>query len=59
MGFVSPVSPVLESFGVDQDARGNAKAATEGAKAYATGVDKGVRGGRHAPRPVAGGVGHP
>ena len=40
MGFVSPVSSVLESFGVDQDARGNAKAATEGAKAYATGVDK-------------------
>ncbi|TXH41385.1 MAG: glutamate synthase subunit beta, partial [Burkholderiaceae bacterium] len=40
MGFVSPVASVLESFGVDQDARGNAKAATEGAKAYATGVDK-------------------
>jgi glutamate synthase (NADPH/NADH) small chain len=40
MGFVSPVASVLESFGVDQDARGNAKAATDGAKAYATGVDK-------------------
>jgi glutamate synthase (NADPH/NADH) small chain len=38
MGFVSPVSGVLEAFGVDQDARGNARAATEGAQAYSTNV---------------------
>jgi glutamate synthase (NADPH/NADH) small chain len=40
MGFVSPVGSILEAFGVDQDARGNAKAATEGEKAYVTGVPK-------------------
>jgi glutamate synthase (NADPH/NADH) small chain len=36
MGFVSPVRSVLEAFGVEKDARGNAKAETEGAKSYAT-----------------------
>ncbi|HMN80352.1 MAG TPA: glutamate synthase subunit beta, partial [Burkholderiaceae bacterium] len=41
MGFVSPVGSVLESFGVDKDPRGNAKASTEGRQAYATNV-KGV-----------------
>jgi glutamate synthase (NADPH/NADH) small chain len=40
MGFVSPVATVLEAFGVDKDARGNGKAATEGAHAYKTNVDK-------------------
>ena len=40
MGFVSPVSPVLEAFGVSKDARGNAKATTEAQGAYATNVDK-------------------
>jgi glutamate synthase (NADPH/NADH) small chain len=40
MGFVSPVGSVLEAFGVDKDARGNARAATEGDKAYYTNVDK-------------------
>jgi glutamate synthase (NADPH/NADH) small chain len=40
MGFVSPVQPVLEALGVDKDARGNAKAATEGAGCYATNVPK-------------------
>ena len=40
MGFVSPVATVLEAFGVDKDARGNGKAATEGANAYKTNVDK-------------------
>jgi glutamate synthase (NADPH/NADH) small chain len=40
MGFVSPVAAVLEAFGVDKDARGNGKAATEGAAAYKTNVDK-------------------
>ena len=29
MGFVSPVASVLEAFGVEKDARGNAKAHTE------------------------------
>ncbi|MEN9759199.1 MAG: hypothetical protein RLZZ281_1185 [Pseudomonadota bacterium] len=40
MGFVSPVGSVLESFGVDKDARGNAKATTEGEKSYFTNVPK-------------------
>ena len=40
MGFVSPVQSVLEAFGVEKDARGNAKAATEGARSYATSVAK-------------------
>jgi glutamate synthase (NADPH/NADH) small chain len=40
MGFVSPVGAVLESFGVDKDARGNARATTDGAGSYRTTVDK-------------------
>jgi glutamate synthase (NADPH/NADH) small chain len=40
MGFVSPVQSLLEEFGVQQDGRGNAKAATEGPGAYATSVPK-------------------
>jgi glutamate synthase (NADPH/NADH) small chain len=40
MGFVSPVATVLESFGIDKDARGNAKASTEIAGGYATNVAK-------------------
>lgn len=40
MGFVSPVRSLLEEFGVQQDARGNARAETEGAQAYATSVRK-------------------
>ncbi len=40
MGFVSPWASVLESFGVERDARGNAKAATDGAGSYATSVPK-------------------
>ena len=36
MGFVSPVQKVLEVFGIEKDARGNAKAATEGAESYKT-----------------------
>jgi len=38
MGFVSPVSPVLDAFGVDKDARGNAKATTDGDGCYQTSV---------------------
>ena len=40
MGFVSPVQSLLEEFGVQKDARGNARAETEGALAYATSVPK-------------------
>jgi glutamate synthase (NADPH/NADH) small chain len=40
MGFVSPVGSVLESFGVDRDGRGNAKASTDGEACYATNVPR-------------------
>ena len=40
MGFVSPVATMLESFGIDKDARGNAKASTDLAGGYATNVPK-------------------
>jgi glutamate synthase (NADPH/NADH) small chain len=38
MGFVSPVQAVLDNFAIDKDARGNAKAGTEGRTAYCTSV---------------------
>ena len=40
MGFVSPVATILEAFGVDKDARGNAKAGTEAEGGYKTSADK-------------------
>ena len=40
MGFVAPVGTVLDAFGVDKDARGNAKATTEESGGYATNVAK-------------------
>jgi glutamate synthase (NADPH) small chain len=40
MGFVAPVASVLEAFGVERDARGNAKANTEAVGGYMTNVDK-------------------
>ena len=40
MGFTNPVGGVLDAFGVAKDARGNAKATTDGAGCYATSVDK-------------------
>ena len=40
MGFVSPVQSVLEAFGVEKDARGNAKATTDGHGCYATSAPK-------------------
>jgi len=40
MGFVNPVATVLDAFGIDKDARGNAKATTEFTGGYATNVDK-------------------
>ncbi|HWU75233.1 MAG TPA: glutamate synthase subunit beta [Rhodanobacter sp.] len=40
MGFVSPAQHVLDAFGIERDARGNAKAGTDGAGCYRTSVDK-------------------
>jgi len=40
MGFVAPVQAVLDAFGVEKDARGNARAATEGSGCYKTNVDR-------------------
>jgi glutamate synthase (NADPH/NADH) small chain len=40
MGFVSPVTQVLEAFAVDKDRRGNVKATTDGDGCYQTSVDK-------------------
>ena len=40
MGFVNPVATVLESFGVDKDSRGNAKATVDFTGGYATNVPK-------------------
>ena len=40
MGFVSPVETVLSGFGVDKDARGNAKATVDAVGGYATNVSK-------------------
>ncbi|MGV0961521.1 MAG: glutamate synthase subunit beta [Limnohabitans sp.] len=40
MGFVNPVATVLDAFGIDKDARGNAKATTDFTGGYATNVDK-------------------
>ena len=38
MGFVGPVATLLETFGVEKDARGNAKASTDFTGGYATSV---------------------
>jgi glutamate synthase (NADPH) small chain len=40
MGFVNPVASVLDAFGIDKDARGNAKATADFTGGYATNVDK-------------------
>ena len=40
MGFVSPLQSLLEELGVQKDARGNARADTDGPKAYATSAPK-------------------
>ena len=40
MGFVNPVATVLDAFGIDKDARGNAKAHTDELGGYATNVAK-------------------
>jgi glutamate synthase (NADPH) small chain len=36
MGFVSPVNTIISAFGIDKDARGNAKASTDGEGCYQT-----------------------
>ena len=40
MGFVSPLQSLLDELGVQKDARGNAKAPTDGPSAYVTSVPK-------------------
>ncbi len=40
MGFVSPVASILDSFGVEKDNRGNAKASMDFSGGYATNVPK-------------------
>ncbi len=40
MGFISPVAAVIDAFGADKDARGNAKAGTDIAGGYRSSVDK-------------------
>jgi glutamate synthase (NADPH) small chain len=40
MGFVSPVGSILDAFGIDKDARGNAKASTDFIGGYSTNVPK-------------------
>ena len=40
MGFVAPVASVLAAFGVERDARGNARASTDGDGSYRTSRDK-------------------
>jgi glutamate synthase (NADPH/NADH) small chain len=40
MGFVAPVASVLEAFGIERDARGNAKATTDFSGGYKTNVEK-------------------
>jgi glutamate synthase (NADPH/NADH) small chain len=40
MGFVSPAQQILNAFGVEKDARGNAKATVDGHHAYHTNVPK-------------------
>ena len=40
MGFVSPVQSLLDEFGIEKDPRGNARATTDGARAYVTSVPK-------------------
>ncbi|HEX7638122.1 MAG TPA: glutamate synthase subunit beta [Burkholderiaceae bacterium] len=40
MGFTNPAAPLLQAFGVDLDARGNAKAGTDEKNGYRTSADK-------------------
>tara|TARA_R110000850_G_scaffold85460_6_gene183894 strand:- start:28615 stop:30078 length:1464 start_codon:yes stop_codon:yes gene_type:complete len=40
MGFLHPAPQLIEAFGIEKDARGNAKATTDGEGCYKTSVDK-------------------
>ena len=40
LGFLGPYPSMLDAFGVEMDARGNAKASTDGAGCYATSAPK-------------------
>ena len=40
MGFTNPLGSMIDSFGIDKDGRGNAKAEVDGAQAYSTNVTK-------------------
>ena len=40
MGFTAPVASVLDAFGIEKDARGNARATTDETGGYKTNVDK-------------------
>jgi glutamate synthase (NADPH/NADH) small chain len=40
MGFTNPLASMLDAFGVEKDARGNARADVDGSDAYATSVSK-------------------
>ena len=40
MGFTNPMQKVLDAFGVEKDARGNAKATTDGEGCYVTSKPK-------------------
>ncbi len=40
MGFISPVGTVLQAFGIEKDARGNARAGTEATGGYQTSVER-------------------
>ena len=40
MGFTNPMATVLQAFGVEKDARGNARAGTEDQTGYLTNVPK-------------------
>ena len=39
-GLTNPLASVLDAFGIDKDARGNAKASTEAAGGYQTSANK-------------------
>ena len=52
-GLRQPGGHVLEAFGIDKDARGNAKAHDRFDRRLPDQRGQGVRGRRHAPRPVA------
>ena len=59
MGFVSPVQSVLEAFGVEKDARGNAQGVDRRRRQLRHQRAEGLRRRRHAPRPVARRLGDP